>query len=179
MKYYKKVSKFHKRFNIQSCVSLILLYIWWACSSVCIETELRGWRSGTESRWWRDIPHFQTGAGAHPASYKMGTGSLPGVKCGRGVLLTAHPLLVPRSWKNRTIRLLTLWTVRPVQSLSACTVQLYLYSPYGPYGLYRTSVPVQYSYTSTPPMDRTTCTESKCLYKGALFLCLSKELHYQ
>jgi len=34
-------------------------------------------------------------------------------------------------------------TVRPVQSLSACTVQLYLYSPYGPYGLYRASVPVQ------------------------------------
>jgi len=27
--------------------------------------------------------------------------------------------------------------------LSACTVQLYLYSPYGPYGLYRASVPVQ------------------------------------
>ena len=42
------------------------------------------------------------------------------------------------------------WAVRPVQSLSACTVQLYLYSPYGPYGLYRPSVPVQYSYTSTP-----------------------------
>ena len=27
--------------------------------------------------------------------------------------------------------------------LSSCTVQLYLYSPYGPYGLYRASVPVQ------------------------------------
>jgi len=27
--------------------------------------------------------------------------------------------------------------------LSACTVQLYLYSPYGPYGLYRASMPVQ------------------------------------
>ena len=30
-----------------------------------------------------------------------------------------------------------------LQSLSACTVELYLYSPYGPYGLYRASVPVQ------------------------------------
>ena len=30
----------------------------------------------------------------------MGTGSLPGVKCGRGVLLTTHPLLVPQSWKS-------------------------------------------------------------------------------
>jgi len=27
----------------------------------------------------------------------MGTGSFPGVKCGRGVLLTTHLLLVPRS----------------------------------------------------------------------------------
>ena len=32
-----------------------------------------------------------------PASCKMGTGPFPGVKCGRGVLLTTHLLLVPRS----------------------------------------------------------------------------------
>jgi len=51
----------------------------------------------------------QTGPGAHPASCTMGTGSVPGVKSGRGVTLTPHPLLVP------------LWAVGPVQSLSACT----------------------------------------------------------
>ena len=39
----------------------------------------------------------------------MDTGSFPGVKCGRGVLLTTHPLLVPRSWKSRTITLPTIW----------------------------------------------------------------------
>ena len=39
----------------------------------------------------------QTGPGAHPASCTMGTGSLPGVKSGRGVTLTRHPLLVPWS----------------------------------------------------------------------------------
>jgi len=39
----------------------------------------------------------QTGPGAHPASCKMGTGSFPGVRCGRGVTLTPHPLVVPRS----------------------------------------------------------------------------------
>ena len=61
-----------------------------------------------------------------------------------------------------------LWAVWPVQSLSACTVELYLYSPYGPYGLYRASVPVQYSYTSTPPIDRTACTEPQCLYSRAI-----------
>ena len=49
------------------------------------------------------------GLGAHPASCTMGTGSFPGVKCGRGVLLTTHPLLVPRSWKSRAIPLPTLW----------------------------------------------------------------------
>jgi len=32
----------------------------------------------------------QTGPGAHPASCKMGTGSFPGVKSGRGVMLTPH-----------------------------------------------------------------------------------------
>ena len=38
-----------------------------------------------------------SGAGVHPASCKMGTGSFPGVKCGQGALLTTHPLLVPWS----------------------------------------------------------------------------------
>ena len=43
----------------------------------------------------------QTGPWAHPASCKMGTGSIPRVKCSRGVLLTTHPLLVPLpSWKS-------------------------------------------------------------------------------
>jgi hypothetical protein len=52
----------------------------------------------------------------------MGTGSFPGVKCGRGVLLTTHPLLVPRSWKSRAIPVPTLWaTTGPVTGL------LYLY----------------------------------------------------
>ena len=36
-------------------------------------------------------------------------GLSPGVKCGRGVTLTPHPLLVPRSWKSRAIPLPTLW----------------------------------------------------------------------
>ena len=37
----------------------------------------------------------QTDPGAHPASCKMSTGSFPGVKSGRRVTLTPHPLLVP------------------------------------------------------------------------------------
>jgi hypothetical protein len=49
----------------------------------------------------------------------------------------------PQCLYGRAIPLLPLWAVRSVQSLSACTVELYLYSPYGPSDLYRASVPVQ------------------------------------
>ena len=78
-------------------------------SSVGIATELRAGRSGIESRWGRDLPSVRIGPGAHPATCKMSTGSFPGVKCGRGVLLTTHPLLVPRSWESRAIPVPTPW----------------------------------------------------------------------
>ena len=92
----------------------------------------------------------ETGPGAHPTSCTMGTGSFPGVKSGRGVTLTPHPLLVP--WSHER-------------------VELYLYSPYGPYGLYRASVPVQgctLPYLSA--CTRVHFTLPQCLYKGALYL---------
>ena len=63
----------------------------------------------------------RTGPGAHPASCTMGTGSFPGVKSGRDVTLTPHPF-----WCRGQER-----------------VELYRYSPYGSYGQYRASVPVQ------------------------------------
>ena len=53
--------------------------------------------------------YIQTDHVAHPASCKMGAGSFPAVKCGRGMLLTTHPLLVPLSWKCRAIPLPTIW----------------------------------------------------------------------
>jgi hypothetical protein len=78
-------------------------------SSVGIVTGYGLDRPGIESRWGaRFSAPVQTVPGAHPASCTMGTGSFPGVESGRGVTLTPHPLLVPRS-KNR--------------------VRLYLYSP--------------------------------------------------
>jgi len=64
---------------------------------------------------------FQTGPGAHPASCTTGTESFLGVKSGRGVTLTPHPLLVSWSRKSRAIPLLPLWAVCSVQSFSACT----------------------------------------------------------
>jgi hypothetical protein len=66
---------------------------------------------GIESRWGArfSVP-VQTGPGAYPASYTMGTGSLPGVKrSGRGV---DHPPPSSAEVKER--------------------VELYLYSPSGP-----------------------------------------------
>ena len=59
--------------------------------------------------------------GAHPASCKMGTGSFSGVNCGRGVLLTTHPLLVPRLWKSRPI------TTHHLGHTGPLTGTLYLY----------------------------------------------------
>ena len=94
------------------------MYISFICvsgSSVGIATELRAGRSGIESRGGRDFPPVQTGPGAHPTSCKIGTEFFPGVKCGRGVLLTTHPLLVPRSWNSRAIPLPTLWATPGLQ----------------------------------------------------------------
>ena len=78
-------------------------------SSVGIATELRAGRSGIESRWDEIFRPSRPALGAHPASCIMGTGPFPGVKCGRGLLLITHSLLVPQSWKSRIIPLPTLW----------------------------------------------------------------------
>jgi hypothetical protein len=61
-------------------------------SSVGIATDYGLDGPGIESRVGARFSAFvQTGPGAHPASCTMGTGSFPGVKYGRGVLLTTHP----------------------------------------------------------------------------------------
>jgi hypothetical protein len=57
----------------------------------------------------------QTGSGAHPASCTMGTGGpFLGVKRGRGVTLTSHPHLVPRSRMSRS------YTFSPPSTCVAC-----------------------------------------------------------
>jgi len=64
-----------------------------------------------------DFPSVQTGPGTHPASCEMCTKSFPWVKCGRGVMLTTHPLLVLQSWK----------TTHPMGHIGPVTGSLYLY----------------------------------------------------
>jgi hypothetical protein len=58
--------------------------------------------SGIESRWGgaRFSAPVQTDPWAHTASCTMSTGSFPGIKSGRGVTLTPHPLLVPLVMKE-------------------------------------------------------------------------------
>ena len=45
----------------------------------------------------------------------------------------------PQCLYSTAIPLRPLWAVRSVQSLSDCTVELYIYVPYGPYGPYSLS----------------------------------------
>jgi len=58
----------------------------------------------------------------------------------------------PQSLYSRTKPLLSLCAAGPVESLTACKVELYFYTPYVPYGFYRASVPVEDSYNSTFPI---------------------------
>jgi hypothetical protein len=75
-------------------------------SSVGIATDYGLDGPGTESRWSRDFPHLSRPS-LGPCA--MGTGSFPGVECGRGVVLTPNFLLVPRSKKpSSAIPLLSL-----------------------------------------------------------------------
>ena len=102
------------RFNVTSHVHCPSRYVLdttllWAGSSVGIATEYRLDGPGSNPGEGRDFPPVQTGPGVHPASCTVGTGSFPRVKSGRGVLLTTHSLLVPRSWKSRATPLPTLW----------------------------------------------------------------------
>ena len=78
-------------------------------SSVGIATDYELGGPGSNPGGDEIFPPFQTGPGAHPASCTMGTGTFPGVKCGQGVLLTTHPILLPRSWKSTAIPLPIPW----------------------------------------------------------------------
>ena len=68
---------------------------------------------------WSKIRVFsapvQTGPGAHPASYKIGIGSLSRGQSGRGVALTTHTHLASRLKKGYS------YTSTPVWSFVACS----------------------------------------------------------
>jgi hypothetical protein len=71
--------------------------LWRPGSVVGIATDYGLDGPGIESRWGRDFPPLSRPALRPYPTCTVGTGSFPGVRCGRGVTLTPHPLLVPRS----------------------------------------------------------------------------------
>ena len=90
----------------------------------------------------------------------------------------------PQCLYSTAIPLLPLWAIRLVQSLSACTVQLYLYSPYGPFGLYSTAIPLLPLWAVQPVQSLTACTvqlylySPQCLYSTAIPLLPSVPVQY-
>jgi hypothetical protein len=81
----------------------------------------------------RFFAHVQTGPGAHLASCTMGTGSSPG-ESGRGVVLTTHLLLAPRSGKSRAIPLPHSGPSSLLRCTFTFTFYLYRFRKYVSYG---------------------------------------------
>ena len=93
--------------------------IWWV-------VWLRAGRSGDRIPVGaRFFAPDKTGPGAHPPSYRMGTGSFPGGKERPG--RDADPS-------------------HPSSAVCHERVELYLYSPYGPYGLYKGALYLLYKH---------------------------------
>ena len=77
---------------------------------------------GIESRWGRDFPHLSRPAlGPTQPTVQWVPGLSRGVKSGRGVTLTPHPLLVPLVMKEWS------YTSNPPMSRTACTEPQCLY----------------------------------------------------
>ena len=90
-----------------------------------------------------------------------------GVKSGRGVTLTPHPLLVPLVMKEQS------YTSAPPMGRMACTEPQQSYTSTPPMGRTACTEPQQ-SCTSTLPMEPTTITEPQYLYKGVVYLFLPR-----
>jgi hypothetical protein len=92
-------------------------------SQWCLNTDwMTGVRSSAKATDFSSSFCVQTGSEAHPASCTMGTGGpFDGVKRGRGVKLTTHPHLVPKSRNSRS------YISFPLGVCMAVAGQLYFY----------------------------------------------------
>jgi hypothetical protein len=66
---------------------------------------------GIESRWGEIFRTYPDRIRGPPSLLYNGSGVFPGGKGGRGVILTTHPLLVPRLRNSWAIPPLTLWVL--------------------------------------------------------------------
>jgi hypothetical protein len=96
-------------FRSRGCSGSIVSNYW-------LDYRAIGIRSPAEVKAFSSILCVQTGSEAPPASFTMGTGGpFPGAKRGRGVTLTTHPHLVPRSRMSRS------YTSSPPSATMACS----------------------------------------------------------
>ena len=96
------------------------MFITWAGSSVGIATGYGLDGPGIESRWGEIFRTCSDRPWGPPSLLYNGYRVFPGSKERPGRDAELSPLLVPWSRKSRTIPLLPLRAVRPVQSPSAC-----------------------------------------------------------
>jgi hypothetical protein len=112
MKYFLNINNFKRSVGAKS----------WGYSS---QDLCSSWLEDRGSIVGRDNGFFpslcvQTSSGAHPASCPMGTrGPFPGAKHSRGVTLTTHPNLLPRSRMSRS------YTPHPLIACMEVTGHLY------------------------------------------------------
>jgi hypothetical protein len=98
------------------CQIFVTVTVWsWVNSVQCLTTNWTpGVRSPAEAKGFSSSLRVQTSSEAHPA-YPMGTGGpFPVVKRGRGVRLTTHPHLVPRSGVSRIYTSSSPWRLHVV-----------------------------------------------------------------
>jgi hypothetical protein len=103
---------------------LCIVWYIWATVAQAVQCLTTGWaievRSQTEAEDFSSSPCIQTGSGAHPTSYPMGTGVLsPGVKRGQGVTLITNLHLVPRLSMSRSYT-----SSPPCASMACCGTPL-------------------------------------------------------
>jgi hypothetical protein len=133
--------------------------VWSRCSSVGIATRYGLDGPVLESRWGEIFRTYPDRLRGPPSLLYHGYGVFPGGKVGRGMMLTTHPLLVPRLRKSWAIPPLTLWVVLgllrgslylyPNNNLTSffSSGNLYVYKRSGHWEHFSEPMPVQYDAT--------------------------------
>jgi hypothetical protein len=110
--------RFHNQFLLQGCIVVVLSCILYSFpslrsrdSSVGIATRYVLEGPGIESRWVQIFLTYPDRLRGPPSLLYNGYRVFPGGKGGRGMMLTTHPLLVPRLRKSWAIPPLTLWVL--------------------------------------------------------------------